>query len=99
MAEDRDLNELIEVAPGVEKRYGDCTVEDLHGAASVLREAGQLYDEVAALLKDAAERGLSVPRDLGDRIKQNLDSGHPLVLVELRNELRVVVSDQQGGGA
>jgi hypothetical protein len=38
---DAVLDEQVEIAPGVTKRLGDCTADDLKAAAALAREAAQ----------------------------------------------------------
>jgi hypothetical protein len=60
--------ELIEVAEGRWRAPDACTPVDLEGAQVLAAEIDRLREDVAAMLAVAAERGLSVPDELRERL-------------------------------
>jgi hypothetical protein len=92
-----DLTEQVEVAPGITKPLGECTPADLRGALRPQDEAISLHSEMAVMLNEATDGGVSIPDDLGQRLKTaNLTTKNPLVLLTLRDELRAIVESEAG---
>jgi hypothetical protein len=92
-----DPTEQVEVARGITKPLGECTPDDLRGALQLQDEAVSLHSEMVVIVNEAADGGVSIPDDLGQRLKAaNLTTKNPLVLLTLRDELRAIVGSEAG---
>jgi hypothetical protein len=83
------LNEYVEVAPGVMRRFGDCTQDDVAGSVEASHEAAMNHREIVDLLQRALSEKIVVPADLQERLRAG---GHGPRLVALRNELRSLIA-------
>jgi hypothetical protein len=83
------LDDVVEVAPGVTKRLGACTMDDAAGYLEASHEAVLNHQETEKLLRAALEQGIEVPSVLLARLAA-ADDGPELIAV--RNELRAVIA-------
>jgi hypothetical protein len=84
------LDEQVEVAPGVVKRFGDCTHDEVAGFLEASQEAMLNHGEIAELLERANAQGTAVPGELRERLDA-ADRGPKIIAV--RNELRKLVAE------
>jgi len=82
------LDDTVEVAPGVTKRLGDCTMEDAAGNLEASIERTLNLGEIVDLLRRAKAEKIIVPPELLTRGGAAV-SGPQVIAV--RNELRELV--------
>ena len=83
------LDDLVEVAPGVKKRWRDCTRDDVLGSIDAGHEAVMDYQEIARLLERAVAENITISAEVFDRQPTDPDAPRRIAL---RNELRDLIA-------
>jgi hypothetical protein len=88
------LDDIVEVAPGVKKRRGDCTIDEVAGSLEAAHETRLNAQEIGELLRRAIDEGIHIPPDVFERNPTATADGPGLIA--LRDELRALVDAGQG---
>lgn len=89
------LDDIVEVAPGVQKRYGDCTIDEVAGHIEACNEAVMNHREIAELLGTVLAEGIAVPAALRARLSALGEDGSGPRLIAVRDELRKLIASER----
>ena len=73
-------DELVEVAPGIWKRFDNCTVKDVEGVIRRKQERASLHSEIEALSDQLNGAAIAIAEELS-RLEANGEVGNQLALV------------------
>jgi hypothetical protein len=73
-------DELVEVAPGIWKRFANCTVKDVEGVIRRKQERASLRSEIEALSDQLNGAAIAIAEELS-RLEANGEVGNQLALV------------------
>jgi hypothetical protein len=73
-------DELVEVAPGIWKRFANCTVQDVEGVIRRKQERAGLRSEIEALSDQLNGAAIAIAEELS-RLEANGEVGNQLALV------------------